>query len=162
MVQDLSYRRGRLILPRDIAEWPAETVARWLAQVPVADRARAFRALPLNVAAAGFLKMDVDARIGLLAGLNPANIRYLCGIARDEHLIETLERAGDDVRGAMLAQVPQWRREPLEQALAEIAARQAAPHHVADVRPSRAGNWVRRLRRRLRPERGGTGDDQGG
>ncbi len=151
MVQNLSYRRGRLVLPRDIAEWPAETVARWLAQVPLADRARAFRALPLNVAAAGFLKMDVDARIGLLAGLNSANIRYLCGIARDEYLIETLERAGDDVREAILAQLPQWRREPLEQALAEAAARRekkAQREHA--VRPSRAGSWVRRLKKRLR------------
>lgn len=152
MVQNLSYRRGRLVLPRDIAEWPAETVARWLAQVPLADRARAFRALPLNVAAAGFLKMDVDARIGLLAGLNPANIRYLCGIARDEQLIETLERAGDDVRGAILSQLPQWRREPLEQALAAAARRREAAERKPERKlgPSRAGRWVNRLRRRLR------------
>ncbi|MCC5858043.1 MAG: hypothetical protein JJT90_07800 [Ectothiorhodospiraceae bacterium] len=150
MVQDLSYRRGRLVLPRDIAEWPAETVARWLARVPVADRARAFRALPLNVAAAGFLNMDVDARIGLLAGLNPANIRYLCGIARDDFLVETLERAGDDVRRAILDQLPLWRREPLEQALKEAALRRVAQPTAATVRPSRAGGWVRRLRQRLK------------
>ncbi len=154
MVQDLSYRRGRLVLPRDIGEWPAETVARWLARVPVADRARAFRALPLNVAAAGFLNMDVDARIGLLAGLNPANIRYLCGIARDDFLVETLERAGDDVRTAILDQLPLWRREPLEQALSEAAARRAVQSTATTVRPSRAGGWVRRLRRRLKSRDG--------
>ncbi|MCC5809837.1 MAG: hypothetical protein JJU06_05640 [Ectothiorhodospiraceae bacterium] len=127
MSQELNYRRGRLVLPQDIADWPPETVAQWIVNLPLAERAKAFRALPLNVAAAGFLKMEPRGRVGTLSGLNAANIRYLCSIARDDLLLETLDQAGPDVRGAMFAQLPAWRRSAMEEALAESdRAREAA------------------------------------
>ncbi len=146
MSQDLSYRRGRLVLPRDIADWPPETVARWLANVPLAERARAFRALPLNVAAAGFLKMESGARVGLLSGLNTANIRYLSSIARDDLLLETLDKAGPDVRDAIFSQLPAWRRSAMDKALAEVEQqRQAAQTPPSASSPSFWGRIKRRF-----------------
>ena len=125
----LQYRKGRLVLPTGIVDWPPVQVGRWLARVPVAERARAFRALPLNVAAAGFLTMDPQARVGLICGLNAANVRYLVAIARDAHLIETLSAAGPDVEAAVLAALPDWRRTVIAAQLLE--ARSAAAEDEA-------------------------------
>lgn len=122
----LEYRRGRLVLPSGIGDWPPVQVGRWLARVPVSDRARAFRALPLNLAAAGFLTMDPRSRLGLLCGLNPSNVRYLCAIARDEHLIETLLEAGDEVQELVLSALPDWRRSGIDEQLAAERERLAA------------------------------------
>jgi hypothetical protein len=151
----LEYRRGRLVLPSGITDWPPVQVGRWLARVPVSDRARAFRALPLNLAAAGFLTMDRRARLGLLCGLNPSNVRYLCSIARDGHLIDTLIEAGDDVEGLVLAALPDWRRVAISEQLASERARLDAIKAAA-VDPPKPTAWrgpallrevVERLRR---------------
>lgn len=152
---ELEYRRGRLLLPRDIADWPPARVGRWLSAVPVGERARAFRALPLNVAAAGFLAMEPRYRVGLLVGLNPANIRYLCGIARDEHLLETLLLAGDDVRRAIMESLPDWRRSHIAYHLKESehteskAIRSGKTKTLSGARRS----WIRRLLASLRSAR---------
>ena len=143
MDQDsLEYRRGRLLLPVGIADWPPEKVARWLSRVPLGDRGRAFRALRLNVAAAAFLAMEPRQRVGLLAALNPANIRYLAGIARDDHLLATLQEAGDDVSGALLGALPEWRRSRIEAALAE---RVVADRGRGEGSSGQKRSWIRRL-----------------
>ncbi|MEX0732705.1 MAG: hypothetical protein WED00_00425 [Aquisalimonadaceae bacterium] len=142
--QDHVYRNGRLLLPRDIADRSPSALAEWLGGVPIADRARAFRALPLNVAAAAFLVMEPRMRIGLLAGLNPRNIRYLISIAGDALLLDTLEQGGEDVRSAVFAELPDWRAQRMQTALEESRRRQAdealqlEQRRVKDV-PSRSG-----------------------
>lgn len=148
----LQYRKGRLVLPTGIVDWPPVQVGRWLARVPVAERARAFRALPLNVAAAGFLTMDAQARVGLVCGLNAANVRYLGAIARDEHLIETLSEAGPDVEAALLAALPDWRRPVIESKLGEMraAAAEAKAQRERSTPVGAAGQSLRAFRHRAR------------
>lgn len=133
--RDHVYRNGRLLLPRDLADRDPRAQAHWLSGVPLSDRARAFRALPLNVGAAAFLSMEPRGRVGLLAGLNRQNIRYLSSIASDEFLLETLEYAGEDVHGAVLAELPDWRHQrittALEQRRLDRAAEQARRRNAA-------------------------------
>lgn len=116
MQQEHVYRNGRLLLPQDLVDRGPQAQARWLSEVPVADRARAFRALPLNIGAAAFLLMESRARIGLLTGLNPQSIRHLMSVAKDAFLLETLRDAGEDVHDAVLAGLPDWRRQRIEEA----------------------------------------------
>lgn len=141
------YRQGRLVIPPGIRDQGPSQVAAWLGCVPVADRARAFRALPLNLAAAAFLQMDPCVRVSLLAGLNPANIRYLMSITPDGQLLETLEVAGGEVHAAVMGSLPDWRYHRIEQVL---AARQAAlliPEGAEKPATRRRSWWVRMLER---------------
>ncbi len=144
-MDELEYRRGRLVLPAGIVDWPPVRVGRWLSTVPVTERGRALRALPLDVAAAAFLLMEPSRRAGLLAGLNVANIRYLCGIARDEHIAQTLAAADDDVRSDVLAALPERRRLRIEELV--------ATRRVEEAHGPGSGtrlSWIRRLVRTVR------------
>jgi Mg/Co/Ni transporter MgtE len=146
------YRKGRLVIPPGIRDQDPGQVAAWLGRVPVADRARAFRALPLNLAAAAFLQMDPPDRVSLLAGLNPANIRYLMSIMPDGQLLETLEAAGDDVHAAVMGSLPDWRYHRIEQTLAAHLAELVRPE-VAEKPASRRRSWWTRMLERLRAAR---------
>jgi len=111
---DMAYRNGRLILPSDLADRSPGQVASWLGDVPVSDRAKAFRAIPLNIAAAAFLVMEARNRVGLIAGLDRKKTHYLLSLLKDELLMETLGCAGEDVHGVMMSELPEWRQQRLQ------------------------------------------------
>lgn len=145
--QEHVYRKGRLILPTDLVDRGPKAQAQWLSGVPVADRARAFRALPTNVGVAAFLLMEPQARIGLLAGLGRQSIKHLVSLANDAFLLETLRYAGEDVYTAVLSGVPDWR----QQRIVETQRREAAEHQEAEqsrkaAQPHRAPGLARLFR----------------
>lgn len=130
----LVYRRGRLQLPRDIADWTPDEVARWLSLLPPADRVQAFRALPFALAAAGFLAMEPQDRGALLGGLNRNNRNRLIGLAGTDVLAETLVQFHPDARALLLEDVPPNRRAAVDERIEALAA-QGQPEVVAT--PSR-------------------------
>ncbi|MCP1674510.1 hypothetical protein J2T57_001612 [Natronocella acetinitrilica] len=153
--QGVAYRRGRLHIPADLTDRGPDAVARFLAQVPVEDRARAFRALPLSAAAAGYLRLDTRTQVGLVIGLDAGNMRFLAGLSRDEMLLDILAEAGGDAVAAIEAVLPAWRLERLREAVAARAAEALAkappprPRRVSIMRAA-LRIWTRR-QEALRP-----------
>lgn len=139
----LVYRRGRLQLPRDIAEWTPDEVARWLSLLPPADRAQAFRALPFAQGAAGFLAMEPEDRAALLSGLNRNNRNRLMSLAGSEVLAATLLQLQPDARTLLLEDVPPNRRAAVDERMNALATA-GQPEAVAT--PSRR-SWRTALAR---------------
>nr|WP_301289373.1 hypothetical protein [Natronocella acetinitrilica] len=93
--------------------------------------------------------MEPKYRVGLISALNPSNVRYLCGIARDEHLLETLELAGDDVQASLMQALPDWRRARIvEQLQQRVAAEKKGKDKDRGKRDR--PDWLSRLVRVVR------------
>ncbi|MDN3517941.1 hypothetical protein QWY84_09990 [Aquisalimonas lutea] len=124
--KQLIYRNGRLQLPADIADWSASELAGWLQLLPLDDRVRAFRALPFNRAAMGYMALPAVDRATLLGALNGDNRRRLAVLSGVDSLVETLRNADTSTRTAVLAELPETRRGEVEARLEALAAQEAA------------------------------------
>lgn len=138
------YRRGRLQLPPDIAEWPPRELAEWFARLPVDDRVRAFRALPLNRAVAGFLAMPPGERAALLGAVNAVNRRQLLGLSGVECLAETLLRGDDALREKVLSELSETRRQAVDARVQALATAARGPEPPAAA-PARWRNSIGRV-----------------
>ncbi len=121
----LIYRRGRLQLPRDIAEWAPPEVARWLSLLPSADRVQAFRALPFAQGVAAFMALEAPDRAALLGALDRNNRNRLTGLSSIDMLAETLHCAEPEIAELVLEDVPPHRRAALSERLEMLAASQS-------------------------------------
>ena len=120
----LVYRRGRLQLPRDIADWTPEEVARWLSLLPPDDRVQAFRAVAFAQGVAAFLVMEPADRAALLSGLNRNNRNRLLGLAGTEVLAATLLQLHPDHRAWLLEDVSPHRRSAVDEHMRALAAQE--------------------------------------
>ncbi|SEO44145.1 magnesium transporter MgtE N-terminal domain-containing protein [Aquisalimonas asiatica] len=132
--KQLIYRRGRLQLPRDIADWAAPELAEWLSMLSVEERVQAFRALPFNRGAIGYLAMAPAERAVLLGALNSDNRRRLVGLSGNDLLVDALKHADEATRELILSDLPESRRTAVEGALkaqmasaAAVSARESRP-----------------------------------
>lgn len=145
--KQLVYRRGRLQLPRDIADWAAPELAEWLAMLPVEERVQAFRALPFSRGAIGYLAMAPAERAELLGALNSDNRRRLVGLSGNDLLVDALKHADGATRELLLGDMPESRRAAVDGALkAQMAPAAAVP--AGDSRPRWRAALARVIARR--------------
>lgn len=150
--KQLIYRNGRLQLPADITDWSAAELADWLQLLPLDDRVAAFRALPFNRAAIGYMALPPVDRASLLGALNGDNRKRLAVLSSVDSLVETLRNADASTRATVLAELPQARRADVEARLEALAAREIAlaGQQAKGRRKSWGGAVGRMLRRRGR------------
>ena len=145
--KQLIYRRGRLQLPRDIADWAAPELAEWLTMLPVDERVQAFRALPFNRGAIGYVTMAPAERAALLGALNSDNRRRLVSLSGNELLVGALKHADAATRELVLGDLPESRRAAVDGALkAQMAPAAAVP--AGDSRPRWRAVLARAIARR--------------
>lgn len=145
--KQLIYRRGRLQLPRDIADWAAPELAEWFAMLTSDERVQAFRALPFNRGAVGYLAMAPAERADLLAALNSDNRRRLVSLSGNDLLVDALKHADAAARELILGDLPESRRTAVDGALkAQMAPAAAVP--AGDSRPRWRAALARVIARR--------------